>query len=65
MNRYPTYGPEAMADATIRRMQRILDTDEWPSGLALNDEDRRILTWNLDVARRQRDERRARARTRA
>jgi uncharacterized protein YeaC (DUF1315 family) len=47
-------------DRTISRMQGMLDLGRWPSGLELTDEDRRLISWNLEVARRERAERRAR-----
>ena len=61
MNRHPTY---STLDATIARMRGYLEVGRWPSGLELNAEDRRIVEYNLDLARREREERRRHARAR-
>lgn len=52
------YTLEAL-DRTVRRMRDMLDRGCWPSGLELTAEDRRIIGWNLELAERERDERRA------
>lgn len=44
-------------DRTISRMQGMLDLGRWPSGLELTTEDRRLISWNLELARRERAER--------
>jgi len=44
-------------DRTIVRMQRFLDLGRWPSGLELTAEDRRVIAYNLELARRERRER--------
>lgn len=48
-------------DRTIARMIRILDTGRWPSGMRVAVAERPIIEWNLELARRERTERRARA----
>jgi uncharacterized protein YeaC (DUF1315 family) len=45
-------------DSTIARMRSMLELGRWPSGLELTDEDRRIIRWNLELAIRERSERR-------
>lgn len=44
-------------DRSIARMQRLLDTDRWPSGLELTLQDRELVRYNLKLARRERLER--------
>jgi hypothetical protein len=53
--------PSEVLDRTIARMVRILDTGRWPSGLRLAPAERPLVEWNLELARRERTERRARA----
>ena len=53
----PARDPETL-DGTIYRMARMLATGKWPSGLALTDDDRRMIEWNLRTAREERGRRR-------
>ena len=48
-------------DAAIARMAELLDTGRWPTGLRLTLEERRTVEWNLELAKRERAERRRRA----
>ena len=52
-------------DAAIRRMVDILEAGQWPTGMALSEDDREAIEWNLEAARRERNERRRAERARA
>lgn len=45
-------------DAGIARMVEILELGRWPTGMTLSDDDREAIEWNLEIARRERAERR-------
>ena len=61
-HRYGAMDPDVLT-STITRMQLILDTGRWPSGLRLSPAERPIVEWNVEIARRERDERRRAARS--
>jgi len=55
----PDHRLEAL-DAGIRRMRGILEAGSWLTGEQLTLEDRRVVEWNLELALRDRANRRRR-----